>query len=50
MKSGHSKPPKRLGPSSRHSSWLVRPVTFKMAIAILRVVDWVARVYDWYRR
>jgi hypothetical protein len=44
------KPHKRLGPRSRVRSWLVRPATLKVAFAILRVVDLVARAYDWIRR
>lgn len=45
-----SEPHKRLGPRSRIRSWLVRPATLKVAFAILRVVDLVARAYDWFRR
>lgn len=40
------KPPKRRGPKSQFKSWLTRPETIKMAFAILRLIDLVAKVID----
>jgi len=40
------KPPKHRGSVNRIKSWLLRPGTFKIAIAVLRLVSLVARLFD----
>lgn len=40
------KPPKRRGPRNHFVSWLTRPETIKMAFAIVRLIDLVAKVID----
>lgn len=40
------KPPKRRGPKSPFKSWLMRPETIKLAVAIVRLIDLVAKLID----
>jgi hypothetical protein len=40
------KPHKHRGSANRIKSWLRRPGTLKMAIAVLRLVSLVARLFD----
>ena len=40
------KPPKHRGSANRIKSWLLRPGTLKIAVAILRLVSLVARLFD----
>lgn len=40
------KPPKRRGSMNHFVSWLTRPETIKVAFAIVRLIDLVAKVID----
>lgn len=40
------KPPKRRGPRSRVKSWLTRPETIKVAVAVLQLIDLVVKIFD----
>jgi hypothetical protein len=46
MENDVQKPHKQRGLMSRVKSWLTRPGTIKVAFAIMRLVAWVAKVFD----
>ncbi len=46
VKSDNLKPHKQRGPRSRVKSWLIRPRTILVAIAILRLIARLVKVFD----
>jgi hypothetical protein len=46
MKTDVQKPHKQRGLMSRVKSWLKRPGTIRMAFAIMKLIVWVAKVFD----